>query len=73
MGLLLLLSIPVLVGQYELASHVAILFALTNIPVTVKEEFLFRGIVQNLLLEKLGSVNAILLTSAIFTLWGANS
>ena len=69
MGLLLLLSIPVLVGQYELARHVAILFALTSIPVAVKEEFLFRGIVQNLLLEKLGSVKATLLTSVIFTLW----
>ena len=34
--------------------------ALTSIPVAVKEEFLFRGIVQNLLLEKLGSVKAIL-------------
>ena len=69
MGLLLLLSVPVLIGQVELASHVAILFAVTSIAVAVKEEFLFRGIVQNLLLEKLGSVNAILLTSAIFTLW----
>ncbi len=68
-GLLLFLSIPVLVGRYELENHVALMFALTSIPVAVKEEFLFRGIVQNLLLEKVGAAKAILLTSIVFTVW----
>lgn len=68
-GLLLFLSIPVLVGRYELEHHIAVMFALTSVPVAVKEEFLFRGIVQNLLLEKLGAAKAILLTSIVFTVW----
>ena len=69
LALLLFLSIPALVGNYQLTSDAAILFAITSLPVGIKEEFLFRGIVQNLLAERYGSPKAILVTSAIFTLW----
>jgi len=68
-GLLLLLSIPVLVGDYGLTAPVALLFAATSVVVAIKEEFLFRGIVQNLLEKKLGELRSVLLTSAIFTVW----
>ena len=68
-ALLLFLSIPVLAGRYELEKHVAVVFALASIPVAVKEEFLFRGIIQNLLMEKLGAAKAIVLASAVFTAW----
>jgi membrane protease YdiL (CAAX protease family) len=67
-GLLLFLSIPILVGRYELSTPVAWLFAFASIVVAIKEEFLFRGIVQNLLTQKLGPLRAILLTSIAFTL-----
>lgn len=66
---LLFLTIPVLVGNYKLASPVAILFAVTSIAVAVKEEFLFRGIVQNLLAEKFGFTKSVLFTSVLFTAW----
>lgn len=70
-GLLLFLLIPVLVGHYKLSPPLAILFAVASVPVAVavKEEFLFRGIVQNLLAEKFGFVKSVLLTSMIFTAW----
>ncbi len=67
-ALLLFLSVPVLTGSDKMG-NLAILFAITAIPVGIKEEILFRGIVQNLLLEKLGAARAILLTSAVFTVW----
>lgn len=68
-GLLLFFTVPVLVGQFQPSTNVAVLFALTSIAVAVKEEFLFRGIVQNVLSQRLGAVKAILLTSAVFTVW----
>lgn len=68
-GLLLFMLIPVVVGRYDLATPLAILFAVTSVPVAVKEEFLFRGIVQNLLAERFGFVKSVLFTSAIFTAW----
>jgi membrane protease YdiL (CAAX protease family) len=68
-GLLLLLSIPVLMGHYALSAPIAWLFAITSLFVAIKEEFLFRGIVQNLLGQKLGAWKAICLTSFVFTIW----
>ena len=68
-GLALFFSVPLLVGSYQVAGYVAVMFALTSVPVALKEEFLFRGIVQNLLSQKLGNVKAILLASAVFTVW----
>lgn len=68
-ALLLFLSIPVLVGHYALSAPVAWMFAITSLVVAIKEEFLFRGIVQNLLGQKLGALKAILLTSLLFTIW----
>lgn len=69
LALLLFLSIPVLVGTYGLKPSVAVMFAITSIPVAIKEEFLFRGILQNLLTERFGTLKAVLATSTVFTLW----
>jgi membrane protease YdiL (CAAX protease family) len=44
------------------------MFAATSFFVAIKEEFLFRGIVQNLLTQRLGPSKAILSTSVAFTL-----
>lgn len=69
LALAVFMTIPVLVGSYGLTQKVAVMFAVTSIAVAVKEEFLFRGIMQNLLAQKFGSMRAILITSIIFTLW----
>lgn len=68
-ALALFVSIPILVGRYDLESSVAVMFAVTSIPVAIKEEILFRGIIQNLLERKLHVLAAILITSAVFTVW----
>ena len=68
-ALVLFASIPVLVGRYDLEFPVALMFAVTSIPVALKEEILFRGIVQNLLERRLNVISAILVTSAVFTVW----
>lgn len=68
-GLLLFVSIPVLVGNYGLDRQLAALFALTSIPVAIKEELLFRGIAQNLLEARFGAAKAVGFASAIFTAW----
>jgi membrane protease YdiL (CAAX protease family) len=67
-GLLSFMCIPVLVGHYALSPPVAWMFAATSFFVAIKEEFLFRGIVQNLLTQRLGPSKAILSTSVAFTL-----
>jgi len=69
LALLFFLAIPVLVGHYGLSTPVAMMFAVSSIPVAFKEEFLFRGIMQNLLTERWDTLKAILMTSTVFTLW----
>jgi len=68
LALLVFLCVPVLTGADKMG-RLAIVFAITAIPVGIKEEILFRGIVQNLLVERLGAAKAIVLTSAVFTVW----
>jgi len=68
-GLFLFLLIPAVVGHYNLSPPLAIFFAVASVPVAVKEGFLFRGIVQNLLAEKFGFVKSVLFTSTLFTAW----
>lgn len=68
-GLLLFLSIPVLVGRYQLSTQTALLFAVASVPVAIKEEFLFRGILQNILVQRFGALKAIVATSLLFTTW----
>lgn len=65
-GILLLAMAVFLTGNYHLPTQLALLFALTSIPVAIKEEIVFRGIVQNLLTKKYGIVIGVILASAVF-------
>lgn len=47
----------------------AVLFGVGSIAVALKEEFLFRGVVQNLLQRRFGFAMAVLLTTLVFTAW----
>jgi len=58
---------PILTGYYQLPNSTATLFALTSVAVGIKEEFLFRGIIQNILTSKFGILKSVTLTSTIFT------
>lgn len=53
----------------ELQPSFAIVFGLGSIAVGLKEEFLFRGIVQNLLHSRFGHAKSVLITSIAFTAW----
>lgn len=61
--------VPSLTGQWGLQKDLVVLFALTSFAVGLKEEFLFRGVIQNVLIPRLGLAWALVLTSAVFTLW----
>ncbi|HEY5719145.1 MAG TPA: CPBP family intramembrane glutamic endopeptidase [Gammaproteobacteria bacterium] len=61
---------PVLAGDWavgDLATQVV--FALTSVVVGLREELLYRGVVQNLLEPRLGWVGAIVVSNVIFTLY----
>jgi membrane protease YdiL (CAAX protease family) len=66
----LFLAVPLLVGDWRsMGSLTKIVFAMTSIVVAMHEEFLFRGIVQNVLASRFGIFAAIVLTSVIATIW----
>lgn len=65
----LFLLVPTLTGHWGLQNDLVVLFALTSFAVGLKEEFLFRGVIQNALIPRWGVTRSILLTSALFTLW----
>jgi membrane protease YdiL (CAAX protease family) len=67
LALVLFLAIPVAIGNYPLPPSAAVFVAVAALPVGLKEEFLFRGILQNLLVRKFGGWPAVLLTSVLFT------
>ena len=66
----LFLSVPLLVGDWHsMGSLAKSVFAATSIVVAIHEEFLFRGIVQNLFARRYGIFAAIVSTSVIATIW----
>jgi membrane protease YdiL (CAAX protease family) len=44
-----------------------VVFALTSLPVALKEEIAFRALIQRLLAQRLGHAGAIVIASALFT------
>lgn len=66
----LFLITPLLVGNlYFMGDYTRVLFAVTSIVVGLREELVFRVLIQNGLESKIGALNAILITSLIFTIW----
>lgn len=66
-GLLLWMTIPVLAGNQALPDRNAQwVFALCSIAVAVREEFFYRGVLQNLLEQRLGWLWAIGLSNVLF-------
>jgi membrane protease YdiL (CAAX protease family) len=68
-GIGLFLLTPALVGNYNHSIGMSLLFAISSIPVAIKEEFLFRGIVQNLVESRRGLFVAIVLSNGLFATW----
>ena len=66
----LFLAVPLLVGDWSsMGSLARIVFAATSIVVALHEEFLFRGIIQNLFAARYGAFAAIVATSVLATIW----
>ena len=65
----LLLGAAIVMPHPKLSPTFAVLFGIGSIAVALKEEFLFRGVVQNLLQSKFGFAKAVLLTTFAFTAW----
>ena len=68
-GIGLFLLTPVVVGNYNHHIGMAFVIAIASIPVAVKEEFLFRGIVQNLIESRRSLVVAIVVSNGLFSVW----
>lgn len=69
-SVILFLITPLLVGNlYFMGDYTRVLFAVTSIIVGLKEELVFRVLIQNSLETKIGTIYAILITSLIFTAW----
>lgn len=70
LSLLLFFITPLLVGNlYFMGDYTRVLFAVTSIVVGLREELVFRVLIQNNLESKIGSIYAICITSMIFTAW----
>lgn len=66
----LLLISPVLIGNYSLPDLTTqMVFAITSVAVALKEEFLYRGVLQNLLERRFTLLRAIVLSNIVFTLY----
>ena len=61
---------PVLVGDWGLSGQkTQVIFAMTSLAVGIREEILYRGVLQNLLEKRYGWIVALLLSNVIFTLY----
>ena len=69
-ALVLFVSVPLLVGNLSyMDATTKSVYAAGSLIVALREEFLFRGLIQNLLSRRIGDGAAILLTTFVFTLW----
>jgi len=69
-ALAVMLAVPVLIGNWSfMGPFTRFVFAATSIVVGIHEEFLFRGILQNLVERRLGTLRAIGIASLVMTVW----
>lgn len=68
-GIGLFLLTPVVVGNYNHHVGMAFVIAIASIPVAIKEELLFRGIVQNLIESRRGLIVAVVVSNGLFVAW----
>jgi membrane protease YdiL (CAAX protease family) len=68
-GITLLLAAAFTMQHPTFSPSMAILFGVGSIAVALKEEFLFRGVIQNLLQSRFGFAKAVLITTIVFTAW----
>ena len=63
----LFLSVPLLVGDLSyMGPGTKAVFAVTSIVVALKEEIVFRALIQNLIAKRFGNLTALLVTTVLF-------
>ena len=68
LGFALFLSVPLLVGDLSyMGPGTKAVFAATSIVVALKEEIVFRALIQNLIAKRFGNLTALLVTTVLFT------
>lgn len=66
----LFLSIPVMVGDWNLPEgETRLLFAVTSFPVGLREELVYRGVLLTLLVQRLGFVRGLILSTIAFAMY----
>lgn len=69
-GVGLIMLAPILAGNWGISgSQTQIVFAITSLAVGIREEILYRGVLQNLLEDRFGWILGIIITNVIFTLY----
>lgn len=68
-GIGLFFLTPVVIGNYNHHIGMAFVIAIASIAVAIKEELLFRGIVQNLIESRRGLIVAIVVSNGLFAVW----
>jgi membrane protease YdiL (CAAX protease family) len=69
-GILVVLLVPVLVGKVEAPNMTTrVVFALTSVVVAVREEFFYRGVLQNVLARSFSLPMALITSNVVFTLY----
>lgn len=68
-AVVLFLLVPLVLQHYTMQPAFAWFFGIAALPVGIKEELLFRGLLQNLLNRRMGQAMAAVLAAALATLW----
>jgi len=69
-AIVLIMLSPIITGDEGLPDAIAkTVFALTSIVVGLREEILYRGVLQNLLEKRMGWIPALIVSNVIFTLY----
>lgn len=69
-ALAVMLSVPLLIGDWSfMGPFTRGVFAAASIVVGIHEEFLFRGLLQNLVEKRLGTLKAIGVSGLVMTVW----
>ncbi|MEO0794949.1 MAG: CPBP family intramembrane glutamic endopeptidase [Verrucomicrobiota bacterium] len=68
-GIVVFLSVPIMIGNWNLSSPLNWVYAATSIAIGIREEFVYRGVLQQVLQDRLGLLWALLISNIIFVFY----
>jgi membrane protease YdiL (CAAX protease family) len=69
LGIITVMVVPILFGNLQPDRATEVVFALTSLIVGVREEFFYRGILQNIFTPRWGVVGAVMISNLLFTVY----